>query len=157
MLQPDSHYTADYADLKGYDRRQAVDRDSTLKNKDSLVRKSWMLGVIVNGQAKAYDWRRLFKKRVLNDKVAIAPVTVAIEDDSLTYHAFLSRVKGQILHFKLDTAGKLTDQETATTWNWDGLATNGPLKGSQLDKIQGYQEYWHSWKRFHPNTLFWKD
>lgn len=157
ILQPDSHYTADYADLKGYDRRQAVDRDSTLKNKDSLVRKSWMLGIIVNGQAKAYDWRHLFKKRVFNDNIAVTPVTLAIEDDSLSYHAFYSRLNGQTLHFKLDTAGNLTDQETTSTWNWDGLATNGPLKGSQLEKIQAYQEYWHSWKHFHPNTLFWKE
>lgn len=157
ILQPDNHYKDDYADLKGYDRRQPTDRDSTLKNKDSLVRKSWMLGVIVNGQAKAYDWRRLFKLRVLNDKITIDPVTVAIEGDSLTYHAFYSRVKGQTLHFKLDTADNLTDLETASTWNWDGLATAGPLKGSQLAKIQAYQEYWHSWKHFHPNTLFWKD
>src|SRR6201991_2360573 len=40
ILQPDNNFKADYADLKNYDRVQAVDRDSTLKNKDSLVRKS---------------------------------------------------------------------------------------------------------------------
>lgn len=157
ILQPDKHYASDYADLKNYDRVQAVDRDSTLKNKDSLMRKSWMLAVIVQGQPKAYDWRRLFKKHVLNDQVATVPVLLAIEDDSLTYHAFNTKLKGQTLHFKLDTAGNLTDQETASVWDWDGLATAGTLKGNRLSKIQGYQEYWHSWKRFHPNTLFWKE
>src|SRR5579863_113364 len=45
ILQPDNHFKADYADLKNYDRVQAVDRDSTLKNKDSILRKSWYLGV----------------------------------------------------------------------------------------------------------------
>ena len=157
ILQPDQHYASDYADLKNYDRVQAVDRDSTLKNKDSLLRKSWMVGVIVHGQAKAYDWRRMFKKRVLNDQVTTVPVLLTIEDDSLTYHAFDSRLNGQTLHFKLDTAGNITDQETASVWDWDGLATDGKLKGSHLTKIQAYQEYWHSWKHFHPNTLFWKE
>jgi len=68
ILQPDQQFTSDYADLKNYDRVQAVDKDSTQKNKDSLVRKSWMLGVIVHGQAKAYDWRQLFRKQILNDE-----------------------------------------------------------------------------------------
>jgi len=157
ILQPDEHYLSDYSDLKNYDRVQAVDRDSTLKNKDTLLRKSWMLGVIVNGQAKAYDWRHLFKKHLLNDHVNKTPLLIAIEDDSLTYHAFKSTVNGKELHFKLDTAGTLTDQETASVWDWDGLSTSGALKGSQLSKIQAYQEYWHSWKHFHPGTLFWKE
>ncbi len=48
ILQPDQHYLSDYNDLKNYDRIQAVDRDSTLKNKDTLICISWMVGVIVN-------------------------------------------------------------------------------------------------------------
>jgi hypothetical protein len=157
ILQPDKHYLSDYTDLKNYDRLQAVDKDSTLKNKDTLIRKSWVLGIIINGHAKAYNWRRLFKKQVLNDQVSHVPLLLCIEKDSLTYHAFNSAINGQILHFKQDAAGQLTDQETASIWNWDGLATSGPMKGDQLGKIQGYQEYWHSWKHFHPGTLFWKE
>jgi Protein of unknown function (DUF3179) len=155
ILQPDQNFTSDYADLKNYDRRQAVDKDSTLKNKDSLVRKSWMLGVIVNGEAKAYDWRQLFRKQLLNDQVNSKPLLLGIEDDSLTYHAFSRLVNGKELHFKLDTAGMLTDNETASVWDWDGLSTAGTLKGNRLAKIQAYQEYWHSWKHFHPHTRVW--
>eukprot|EP01037_Dinobryon_pediforme_P008397 gene8397-8485_t len=154
ILQPDQHYQSDYNDLKNYDRLQAVDKDSTIKNKDTLIRKSWVLGVIINGQPKAYDWRKLFKKRLVNDNVNQKPLLVAIEGDSLTYHAFNSTVNGKVLHFKLDSVGVLKDNETASVWDWDGLATSGSLKGCRLDKIQAYQEYWHSWKHFHPNTLF---
>jgi hypothetical protein len=157
ILQPDGHYKDDYSDLKNYDRLQAVDKDSTLKNKDTLIRKSWVLGVIVNGQAKTYDWRHLFKKRLLNDGLNKTPLLLTIESDSLTFHAFNSTVNGKVLHFNLDAKNELTDQETASVWDWDGLAISGTLKGSKLSKIQAYQEYWHSWKHFHPNTLFWKD
>lgn len=157
ILQPDRHYLSDYSDLKNYDRLQPVDKDSTLKNKDTLIRKSWVLGVIINGQAKAYDWRRLSKKHVLNDPVNHIPLVLAIENDRLTYHVFNSTITGRVLHFDMDTSGRLTDRETASTWDWDGVATAGTLKGSRLTKIQGYQEYWHSWKQFHPGTLFWKD
>jgi hypothetical protein len=157
ILQRDRHYLSDYNELKNYDRRQYVDKDRTLKNKDSLVRRSWMLGVIIKGQAKAYDWRHLFKKRLLNDVVGKTPVLVAIEKDSLTYHAFNSTVNGKALHFKLNDNDQLTDQETVSVWDWDGLSTAGTLKGNRLAKIQAYQEYWHSWKHFHPKTLFWKE
>jgi hypothetical protein len=157
ILQPDGHYLKDYNDLKNYDRLQAVDRDSSLKNKDTLIRKSWVLGVIIKGQAKAYDWRRLFKKRFVNDALSQTPLLLTMENDSLTYHAFNTTINGKTLHFNLDASGNLTDQETASVWDMDGLSTSGSLKGSQLNKIQSYQEYWHSWKHFHPNTLFWKD
>lgn len=157
ILQPDHHYLNDYNDLKNYDRLQAVDKDSTLKNKDSLMRKSWVVGLVINGQAKAYDWRRLFKKRFLNDSLKQTNLLLTLEKDSLTYHSFNTAVNGRILHFKLDKLGRLTDVETASLWDWDGLATAGALKGSRLSKVQSYQEYWHSWKYFHPNTLFWKD
>ncbi|MDB5015294.1 MAG: hypothetical protein JWQ84_126 [Mucilaginibacter sp.] len=157
ILQPDKHYLKDYDDLKNYDRLQAVDKDSTLKNKDTLIRKSWVVALILNGQAKAYDWRQLSKKHVVNDHINQTPLMVAIEKDSLSYHAFNRVVQGKALHFKLDTIGRLTDQETASVWDWDGVATSGAMKGSRLGKIQAYQEYWHSWKHFHPNTLFWKE
>jgi hypothetical protein len=154
ILQPDKHFTADYADLKNYDRIQSVDRDSTIKNKDTLVRKSWVLGVITGGQAKAYNWRTLAKTKVINDNIAKTPLMVGLEKDSLTFHAYNRMVNGKELHFNLDPAGMLTDKETVSTWNWGGLCVAGPSKGTQLDKIQAYQEYMHSWKHFHPGTLF---
>jgi len=157
ILQPDQLFKSDYNDLKNYDHLQAVDKDSTLKNKDTLMRKSWMLCVNVNGQAKAYDWRRLFKKKVLNDEVNHQSLLLGIEKDSLSFHAYSSTLNGKTLHFKLDTTGNLTDNETASIWDWNGLATAGALKGAKLTRIQAYQEYWHSWKHFHPGTLFWKE
>jgi len=156
ILQPDNLYTNDYTDLKNYDRLQAIDKDSTLKNKDSLMNKSWMIGVIVNGQPKAYDWRTMVKKRVLNDKVNNTSVLVSMEKDSMNYHVYNSTVKGQLLHFNLNEANQLTDQETASVWDWNGACISGTQKGTQLDKLQAYQEYWRSWKQFHPATLLWK-
>jgi hypothetical protein len=154
ILQPDKNYVADYNDLKNYDRIQSIDKDSTIKNKDTLVRRSWVVGVIVNSQAKAYNWRKLVKTRLVNDRFASTPLMVGLEKDSLTYHVWNRMVKGKELHFALDQAGQLTDQETVSTWNWDGLCTAGINKGMQLDKIQAYQEYLHSWKHFHPKTSF---
>ncbi|WP_448701935.1 DUF3179 domain-containing (seleno)protein [Mucilaginibacter sp. AW1-3] len=156
VMQPDKIYAGDYADLKNYDRLQVIDKDSTLKNKDSLINKSWVIGVILNGQAKAYDWRTLCKQHVLNDKFGGGTVLITIQKDNINYNAFNSTLKGQVLHFNQDANSQLTDKETASVWNWDGLCTSGEQKGQQLAKLQAYQEYWRSWKHFHPGTLFWK-
>jgi hypothetical protein len=156
IMQPDHNYLSNYNDLKNYDRLQPIDKDSAQKNKDSLMRKSWVVGLVVNGQAKAYDWRRLFKKRIVNDSFNQTNLLLTLEKDSLSYHSFNTNLNGKILHFSLDKSGRLTDMETASLWDWDGLSTAGVLKGNRLSKIQSYQEYWHSWKHFHPNTLFWK-
>jgi len=156
ILQPDNHFKDDYDDLKNYDVKQAVDRDSTLKNKDSLMRKSWVIGVIVNKQPKAYNWRELQKICLVNDMFGAIPLLIGLEDDDHTFHVFNRQVDGKALTFKLDAASQFTDNETSSTWNWDGLCVSGACKGKQLAKIQAYQEYWHSWKHFHPATLFWK-
>jgi hypothetical protein len=156
IMQPDGGYLDDYIDLKDYDHKQAVDKDSTLKNKDSLVRKSWMVGIIANGKPKAYDWRQLVKKQVLNDNLNGTPLVIAVEEDQQSFHTWSSIVDGKQLHFLMDKENCLADQETSSIWDWTGTCISGPHKGKQLATIQSYQEYWRSWKQFHPATDLWK-
>ncbi len=154
IMQPDRYFSDDYADLKGYDRIQAVDKDSTNKNKDSLIRRSWVIGVIINKQPKAYNWRELIKKKVVNDSIGSMPLVIAIEKDTANFHAWNRVVDGKKLTFDINDQ-QLIDRETKSAWDWDGLCTAGVYKGRRLTKIQAYQEYWHSWKHFHPSTLYW--
>jgi len=156
ILQPDTHFIDAYNDLKNYDRVQPVDKDSLMKNKDSLVRKSWYVGVIVETQPKAYNWRKLEKIRVINDNIGKTPLLVMLENDSLTFHAFNRHVDGKELNFKIGTDECLTDKETSSIWDLDGLCIAGAHKGKRLAKVQAYQEYRHSWLHFHPTSLFWE-
>ncbi|OOQ59225.1 DUF3179 domain-containing (seleno)protein [Mucilaginibacter pedocola] len=155
IMQPDGKYAADYKDLKDYDVKQAVDKDSTLKNKDSLVSKTWIVGIIGNGQAKAYDWRKLVKKRIMNDNLNGIQLLLAIENDKQSFHAWSSLVDGRPHHFMIEN-NQLKDEETSSFWNWAGTCVSGPLKGQQLTKVQASQEYWRSWKQFHPGTEIWR-
>jgi hypothetical protein len=156
ILQPDTHFIDAYNDLRNYDRVQPVDKDSLLKNKDSLIRKSWYVGVIIDKQPKAYNWRKLEKARVLNDNVGTTPLLIMLENDSLTFHAFNRHVDGKELNFKIGADECLTDKETSSVWDLDGLCIAGAQKGKRLAKVQAYQEYRHSWIHFHPTTLFWE-
>jgi hypothetical protein len=155
ILQPDSNYLSDYNDLKRYDRLQPIDRDSTLKS-DTLIRKSWVVGISVDEQSKAYDWRELNKAKVVNDQVGKTPVVVAIEPDSLSFHVWNRNLEGKVLHFEREESKGLRDRETSSIWNWQGECVSGLLSGKKLKVIQAHQEYYHSWQQFHSPTLFWR-
>jgi len=157
ILQPDKHYKDEYLDLENYDRVQAVERDSSILDKDALVRKSWILGVKINGNAKAYDWRRLVSRHLINDNFHGTSLLVGIEADSLSYHVLQSNVDGKNLHFELFGDNELKDTETSSVWNWNGQCLSGPNMGKKLNEIQASQEYWHAWKYFNPSTVYSRD
>ncbi len=154
ILQPDAPYQDGYDVLKRYDRQQPVDKDSTLRP-DTLVRKSWVVGITVGKAAKAYDWRKLVAARVVHDGLGGLPLVLAVEPDRLSYHAFGRQVDGKALHFEPAGDG-LRDRETGSAWNWQGVCVSGPLAGKALRRVQAHQEYWHSWRHFHPSTALWR-
>lgn len=152
ILQPDPHFKAEYADLAGYD--QGTIRGS-LERRDnaSWEKKSWVVGVIVNHQARAFDWNILCAKRVINDQVGGEPMVLFLEKDTASFHAWQSRVNQDILLFVLDSfTGGLRDSNTHSVWSSDGVCISGKLAGNKLMPVRAYQEFWHSWRNFHPST-----
>ena len=153
ILQPDSMFMKQYADLKGYDSGTIK---SSLEKRDSSswALKSWVVGVVYQGSSKAYDWNELEKQQVINDSFAHISVVLLLENDGATFHVWNRSVKGQILSFEKKPNEKFfTDGNTHSSWNWSGACIDGPLKDSRLSPVQSYQEFWHSWKTFHPLTL----
>ncbi|HLZ17631.1 MAG TPA: DUF3179 domain-containing (seleno)protein, partial [Cyclobacteriaceae bacterium] len=51
-----------------------------------------------------------------------------------------------------DSTKMLTDKKSNASWNLSGQCLSGKLAGAKLDPVQAYQEYWHSWRTFHPQT-----
>jgi hypothetical protein len=59
----------------------------------------------------------------------------------------------QALHFTWNAATQeLRDVQTGSLWNLNGECIDGPLSGMAIQRIQSYQEFWHSWQTFHPDT-----
>jgi hypothetical protein len=46
----------------------------------------------------------------------------------------------------------LIDSSTHSVWTPEGRCISGLLKDRQLQPVQSYQEFWHSWSYFHPQT-----
>lgn len=116
----------------------------TLTRTDSLSwkDKSWVLGVQVDGRSKAYDWIELKKMKVINDQVGGTPIVIIIASDEQSFTAF-RRNNGE--SFTLRNDSLISAQRT-----YDFLGRSAD--GSRLQPVSVYQEFWHSWKQFHPDT-----
>jgi len=150
IMQEDKVFKAKYEAMKNYDEGKSK---SKLTGHDSLSwnEKSWIVGVQHEMNARAYDWNDLQRSRVINDQLASEPLVVTIEPDSVSFHAFSRIVDQDTLSFSINE-GKLVDTETNSAWSWGGICKEGKLTGKKLKTIQSYQEFWHSWKTFRPQS-----
>ena len=135
VLQPDPAFTKAYAGLKDYDEGTMV---SSLEGRDtaSWQMKSWVVGVVHNGQARAYDWNELVRARRLVDTLGGDSVVLEIASDGASFR----------LH-------RIWTEELP----WPPVASAHHEPGSWvssrvMEDLPAYQEYWHSWRTFHPNN-----
>jgi hypothetical protein len=152
IMQPDSVFKEEYEGLKNYDEGKGK---SHLTKADSLSwkPKSWVVGVQIGMHARAYDWKELQQQHIINDTLQHQPILVALAPDSISFHVW----ERDSLTFRYNPiSSQLEDDQTHGTWNWKGECTQGPLQGKRLRIVQAYQEFWHSWKTFHPQTSQYK-
>ncbi|HET6994930.1 MAG TPA: DUF3179 domain-containing (seleno)protein [Chitinophagaceae bacterium] len=152
VMEPDSLYEERYFKLEDYDRGTM---QSPLVKRDyrPWQPKSWVVGVKNEFSAVAYDWNELVKKRLIQDSLQDLPILLAMESDTTSFHVYDRRINGSVLQFNSSISGNcLTDWNTNSTWNMDGLCIEGVLKGQRLIRVQAYNEFWHAWKTFQVNT-----
>ncbi len=152
IMQPDSLFKHQYAGMKDYD--EGKDR-SQLTGRDTLSwkEKSWVIGVVSESNSKAFDWADLAKARVINDEIEGTPIVIAIESDTASFHAWKRDAGAGALTFVYsDSTKSLMDTNSRSVWDWNGQCVDGKLKGTILQPVQAYQEFWHSWRTFHPQT-----
>jgi hypothetical protein len=148
VLQPDNEFQPRYDQLKNYDAGRGK---SALTSKDSLMwqRKSWVVGVILPNHPIAVDWNMLLNNKI----IANNDFTLVLLNDGSGFHAFNNHKEKQNYTFTYNaTDGILTDNETHSKWNSEGECIEGTLKRTFLQKLPAYQEFWHSWQTFHPDT-----
>jgi len=137
---------------------------------EHLDPKARLLGVVVHGAARAWQYKALAVHRVHNDSVAGEPVVVVycpdvtgIGDSPDLRHAptvgtaavYAVSVAGRTLHFRLAGPQAMRDQKTGSTWDLSGHAVEGPLTGIHLRPLQFLNTYWFAWVAFHAKTSVW--
>src|SRR5450755_1981186 len=156
VLQPDSNYKEDYADLENFDKG-TIKGHLEKRDSASWKMKSWVIGVKINRHAKAYDWNDLLKNYLIQDMIGNQSILLVLEKDTSSFHVYSRLLLGKTLFFMRNKIpDQLTDSNTRSVWNLNGECISGSLKDSKLEPLASYQEFWHSWKQFHPNTTKYK-
>jgi len=152
VLQQDPHFKAKYDSLKGFDEGTL---SSSLEKRDtaSWKKKSWVVGVKIDHLSKAYDWNTLISRHLIEDELNGIPLLITVDSTGKSFFVLCRKTEQQILHFTYDPVHTmLTDTETHSNWLANGHCIAGYYKGTVLQAIQSYQEFWHSWQHFHPET-----
>ena len=127
-----------------------------LKSRDVVV------GLTVNGTARAYPWDSFAKQSPVLDRVNGTPLLLVLGPDGKSFRIFISRVDGKDAEFFLqgEDNGKhdwlLIDTTTASQWNFQGCATSGPAQGRCLEQVPALKDYWFDWRNYHPDTTVYK-
>jgi hypothetical protein len=141
ILQPDTGFKKEYAQLEPYDEGKMKGK-LTRSDTASWKEKSWVAGIVWKGQARAYDWNHLKRNRCINDTLAGDSIALVLGSDRKSFSAWV--VPG--------LAASVGDSLRIANRSYDlaGRAADGI---QQLRASPVYQEFWHSWKTFQPNTL----
>jgi len=148
IMDADESSTEYYDSLARYEKGKSkgeLTRTDSLSWKD----KSWVIGIEQNGVSKAYDWIELKEKKIINDKLGNVPIVLVISDDSQSFAAFLRPSELETFTVQNDTL-----HSSKAAYDFSGkLVMTDSSSVSPLKRIIAYQEFWHSWKTFHPSTL----
>jgi len=122
---------------------------------DRMQPKEIILGFNDSDFYKAYKQQDVERLTVINDELSSTPILL-ISLYSQNARAFERTLNDQILFFTYDDE-KIFDDQTGSEWNYDGLAINGPLEGSQLVKLPFSPGFWFEWVAFHPDTKIYEE
>lgn len=144
IMQPDPKFHAEYDAMDLYESGKGK---STLTKTDSLSwkDKSWVIGIEIKNRSKAFDWNRLANERLINEEVGKTPIILMVSADNKSFFAFERSSINEKFWIKNDTVFRDTQP-----FNLLGKSLAG--KKENLKPINAYQEFWHSWKTFHPET-----
>lgn len=124
-----------------------------------------VIGVSINGDARAYPIRYLNWHEIINDTVGGVPVAVTFSPISRSAVVFDRRVKGEVMTFgysgliynnnliMYDEHERELEHVAPSLWSqlkFEAIA--GPLAGTQLTILPSRLIRWADWKAAHPQT-----
>lgn len=113
---------------------------------------NFVVGLVLDGNAKAYYYTDVERQGVVNDTLGDVPVAVWASQE--IYQAYVRQVEGATLTFTFD-GEYLIDKETASHWDPNlGLAVSGSLAGKSLQPVPSLSSYDWAWTDFYPESVF---
>jgi hypothetical protein len=124
-----------------------------VSNKDDrLGLKEIIVGLENGGQYKAYKLQQIEDTKVINDEINGESIMLLSIHPAMV-RVFDSIVNGQKLDFQYDkNSTTITDKQSGSEWNLEGIAIEGPMKGKHLSRLPFDEGFWFEWVAFHPET-----
>lgn len=147
-------------DPERIDGRDVFTRNQTERRK-LAVNDDRVVGVVVDGEARAYPLRVLNGHEVIHDTIAGVPIAVTYSGLCDSALVFRREIAGRVRRFGvsgllLDSNLVLYDLDdpTPSLWSQLGMASiSGPLAGTPLEPLPGVSiTTWASWLAAHPQT-----
>jgi hypothetical protein len=144
VMQADEASKMKYDTLGKFEQGKSISR---LTHTDSLSwkEKSWIVGILIGSESKAYDWKTLKNQQIINDKIGAAPVIIVLSTDGQSFAAFERADEKEHISIRNDT---LYTSSEAFDFTGNGITNTT----HHLKRVKTYQEFWHSWQTFHPGT-----
>ena len=133
-----------------------------------------VVGIQAGGEERAYPLDVLLRQSPVMDDLGGTGVAILVGDDAHSVRAFDSTLAApdgrRLSFFAAPGAGpgvgggggagnagapwqrRWLDSATGSEWNFQGLATAGPLQGKRLRPVPVLQDYWFDWRIYHPRT-----
>ncbi len=122
---------------------------------DDIHPKEYVIGVRLDGQARAYRFTDLQREPVLNDQIGDIPVGIFFDPTSLTGAVFDRRLEdGTQLDFIAGPSERLVlDTQTQSEWDiFTGRAVSGRLEGTELAQVPITYSFWFGWIDYHTES-----
>ena len=144
IMQGDEKFKSKYEGMSNYESGKSKSK-LTLRDPASWKDKSWVVGLEVGSESKAYDWNQLQKERIIHDELNGKPVVIVLSEDNNSFIALERMNNEQRFQLKNDTLISAKNR-------YSFLGISQDSSQSNLNRLNAYQEYWHSWQIFHPFT-----
>ncbi len=145
VMQLDKASKSQYDSLGKFEHGKSkgdLTRTDSLSWKD----KSWVVGIQLGSISKAYDWNQLKAARIINDKIGDTSIVMVLSEDSQSFTVFEKPVGFDDFMLLKDT---LVSNKKKYDFSGRAFSSSDP----SLKRLKAYQEFWHSWRTFHPNTI----
>lgn len=141
--------------VMGYPREQKLlsvqEADAVLKPEEDV------LGVVVDGEARAYSRTAITRPHLYYDTLGGTPLTVTYCILCNSGIVFQSELSGRPLHLQPVTAFNnniiyYDSQSRNYVQQMEGKVIAGPQAGAQLSAVPAILTTWQAWKALHPYT-----
>ncbi len=121
----------------------------TKTDSSSWAEKSWVVGLTLNNESIAIDWNTLKSERLIITHLNHQNILVAMKPDLINFSAFITN---QDVQNKYISGDSLFLDSFLLDFECSCLKDTLLNRSFKLTPLQSYQEFWHSWKTFHPGT-----